>query len=189
MWVRVTCPNGHKVRIETKYLGRNNRCPKCEAHVYLWVQVLCPQGHMLKVQSKHAGKTGTCPICKSSVDVPDLTEAIALDTLAGATGPASVHDEPLGEGSSLNGSAAVGSSIKKTKNAQPKLCPACRAPNPPTAKTCAHCGRYIGDSFEFRINGPAASQAGRSVRCPECDATGFPGAEYCSCCGTRLPVG
>lgn len=198
MWVRVTCPNGHRLKIQSQFLGRSNRCPKCNAHVYLWIQVVCPQGHSLKVKSLHAGKQGRCPMCKDSVRVPDIMEAVALDTLSGhdmATGDkaTSAASSPAADGaavapsvmaapspSALNSSApvseVVGSSalIRTTR-----ICPACKDEIPRAYRTCPHCNHYIGE--DTQQDAPQMS-----LRCPDCGQVGFPGEAICTTCGIPL---
>lgn len=189
MWVRVTCPNGHSLRIETKYIGRNNRCPKCGAAVALWIQVLCPNGHSLKVKSKFAGRSGHCPECNEPVRVPDITEVIAMDTLGPALGgDTSIHSESDQDTSVLSGESSVASSsVLSSKLDTTRTCPACRADIAKSYRTCPHCGKYIGEAEQVAVAG--GSVMGTSTKCPECEATSFPGDAYCSSCGTPLREG
>lgn len=177
MWVRVTCPNGHRVKIETRYLGRENRCPRCQAHVYLWIQVVCPNGHTLRVQSKHAGKVGTCPECKQTVMVPDLTEVIAMETLG---------DSVLGIDEANNAEEAVpaeASVVVEQQKTPMRECTSCKSKFAKGLRTCPNCGKYLGDAEAMER---PASVAGRSVKCPQCGVTSFPGDTFCSSCGSPL---
>ena len=192
MWVRVTCPNGQRLKIQTKFLGRSNRCPKCNAHVYLWIQVCCSEGHSLKVKSLHAGKQGRCPICKKSVHVPDIMEALALDTISGhdmqpeggegvttAVGPsvaAAASPSALIQGSKPNESEVVGSSalVRTTR-----ICPHCKDEIPRAYRTCPVCNHYIGD--DLTETAPVTA-----LRCPDCGQMGFPGQTVCGTCGSPL---
>jgi hypothetical protein len=194
MWVRVTCPNGHRVKIETKYLGRENRCPRCQSHVYLWIRVTCPNGHVLRVQSKFAGRVGTCPDCKGEVMVPDLTEIIAMETLGDSvlssgdeTNPTPVAVGPTsddGKPASAVSAVAIGDStiIKQPKEPM-RECPACKARIPKAYRTCPHCNKFLGDA---EVTQPKSSASGRSVKCSQCGVTSFPGDEFCSSCGAPL---
>ncbi len=94
MWIRVTCPNGHRLKVETRILGRSNRCPKCGARISLWFEIQCPQGHKLKVRSRDAGRTGRCPVCHVEVQVPDIVEMIAAQSLLEEAEPASPEETP-----------------------------------------------------------------------------------------------
>ena len=189
MWVRVTCPNGHRVKIETKYLGRNNRCPRCQAHVFLWIQVTCANGHTLRVQSKYAGRQGTCPECKELVTVPDLTEVIAMETLGDSVlgdGTESTQGEAMIAESESSGSAVAGDSsfvAEPTPQAAMRDCPHCKSKIAKELRTCPVCEKYLGDAGA--IEAPV-SATGRSITCAECGVTSFPGDEYCSSCGSRL---
>jgi len=194
MWVRVTCPNGHRVKIETKYLGRENRCPRCQSHVYLWIRVTCPNGHVLRVQSKHAGKTGTCPDCKQQVIVPDLTEIIAMETLGDSVlssgdekNPASVAVGPASSAAAADPESAAVAVDDSTLAKQPKEpmrdCPACKARIPKAYRTCPNCNKFLGDA---EVTAPKGSSSGRSVKCRHCGVTSFPGDEFCSSCGSPL---
>ena len=179
MWVRVTCPNGHRLKIESKHLGRQNKCPVCGAAVSMWIQVVCPKGHSLKVQSKYVGKAGRCPECKSLVRVPDLTEMIAMDTLAADGQEAAVAIPVHEEEQHIPDSPSV---IASTSTATAvRLCPSCRNKIPVTYRTCPICNRYIGDREQ-----QAEALHTKSANCPECDATSFPGDEYCRNCGMPL---
>jgi ribosomal protein L32 len=189
MWVRVTCPNGHRVKIETRYLGRENRCPRCQAHVYLWIQVVCPNGHTLRVQSKYAGRVGTCPECKQTVMVPDLTEVIAMETLGDSVlgvDAAVDHDAEL----AVSDSASLAAATEETSTAessiveqQPKTpmreCKHCKAKIAKGLRTCPNCGKYLGDA-------DALERPASAVKCPQCGATSFPGDTFCSSCGSPL---
>jgi len=199
MWVRVTCPNGHRVKIETRYLGRENRCPRCQSHVYLWIQVTCANGHVLRVQSKFAGKVGTCPECKSQVMVPDLTEIIAMETLGDSvlsggdekkpTEAAIVGSAPSGTalGPASSGPASAIAIDDSTLAKQPREpmrdCPACKARIPKAYRTCPQCNKFLGDA---EVTERKASAAGRSIKCIQCGVTSFPGDEFCSSCGSPL---
>src|SRR5881394_3663104 len=33
MWVQVTCPNGHVLRVQSKYAGKTGTCPDCKQQV------------------------------------------------------------------------------------------------------------------------------------------------------------
>jgi len=33
MSIKVTCPNGHSLKIKTKYAGKTGRCPICKARI------------------------------------------------------------------------------------------------------------------------------------------------------------
>lgn len=48
-------------------------------------------------------------------------------------------------------------------------CPSCHAPNQPTAKFCAECGKPM-----------------TGTACPNCKAQNPPGAKFCAECGTKL---
>jgi hypothetical protein len=192
MWVRVTCPNGHRVKIETKYLGRENRCPRCQSHVYLWIRVTCPNGHVLRVQSKYAGRMGTCPDCKEQVMVPDLTEIIAMETLGDSV--LSSGDEknptPVAVGGSSNGKpsgpseAAIDDSTMTKQPKEPmRDCPACKARIPKAYRTCPHCNKFLGDA---EVTALKSSPSGGSTKCAQCGVTSFPGDEFCSSCGAPL---
>jgi hypothetical protein len=201
MWVRVTCPNGHRVKIETKYLGRENRCPRCQSHVYLWIRVTCPNGHVLRVQSKYAGRMGSCPDCKERVMVPDLTEIIAMETLGDSVlssgdekNPTQVHVGPssgngaqagsaLGSASSTSGVAMDDSTVAKQPREPMRDCPGCKARIPKNYRTCPHCNKFLGDA---EVTALKSSTSGGSVKCAECGVTSFPGDEYCSSCGAPL---
>ncbi len=180
MWVRVTCPNGHRLKIETKVIGRDNRCPKCDAAISLWIQVVCPNGHELKVRHKHAGKVGKCPFCKEKVQVPDLIESIAMEILrTAAPDPPPVHQEQRhsGDGSSM---AGPGSSVARSR--VQRICPNCGTALKESVRTCPHCHKYVG-----HLDTDLAKKTKiQSVRCPECDAMSFPGDEVCSVCGAPL---
>ncbi len=177
MWVRVTCPNGHRLKIATKHLGRQNKCPVCDSMVSMWIQVVCPNGHSLKVQSKYAGKHGTCPECKLPVRVPDMTELIAMDTLKDEEGPSPipVHQEEM----HMPDSPSIVASMSTTMAV--RVCPACRSKIPTSYRTCPVCNRYIGDHEQ-----QAEALHTKSPNCPECDATSFPGDEFCRNCGMPL---
>jgi uncharacterized protein (UPF0212 family) len=69
------------LKVETRVLGRRNRCPKCGAKISLWFEIQCPQGHKLKVRSRDAGRKGRCPACQVEVQVPDIVEMIAAQSL------------------------------------------------------------------------------------------------------------
>lgn len=191
MWVRVTCPNGHRLKIDTKFLGRSNRCPKCAAHVYLWIEVTCSHGHSLKVRSLHAGKRGRCPVCGDWVHVPDITEALALDTIIGhdanPAAPPGNNTTPVepsvaaevapSHAADAAESQVVGSSaLVHTK----RLCPNCNDEIPRSYRTCPLCNHYIGDGLGETLRRNVA------LRCPECGQVGFPGETICSTCGTPL---
>ena len=192
MWVRVTCPNGHRVKIETKYLGRENRCPRCQSHVYLWIQVTCPNGHVLRVQSKFAGKKGTCPDCKQQVTVPDLTEIIAMETLGDSVlsggdekKPSEVAVSPSSSATALGPSSSVAvddSAIAKPKEPM-RDCPACKARIPKAYRTCPECNKFLGDAA---VTQTKSSASGASVKCAQCGVTSYPGDEFCSSCGSPL---
>ncbi len=174
MWIRVTCPNGHRLKIETKVIGRDNRCPKCDAAISLWIQVVCPNGHELKVRHKHAGKVGRCPFCKAEVKVPDLIESIAMEILrTAAPEPPPVHQEQR--------NAASGSSVAARPRVQ-RICPNCGTSLNENVRTCPHCHKYVGN-----LDADLAKRTSiQSVRCPECDAMSFPGDVVCSVCGAPL---
>jgi hypothetical protein len=181
MWVRVTCPNGHRLKIETRFLGRRNRCPRCQANVYLWIQVVCPNGHSLKVQSKFAGKIGTCPECKARVQVPDMTEVIAMDTLGPLVSGTAVHQEDTGEEESMV-AALDDSVVRRVEDLGPtRTCPMCSAKVPRSMRTCPTCNKYIGDPDIAEANA-----ANSPKQCGECGAKGFPGDVICSSCGCPL---
>lgn len=187
MWVRVTCPNGHRVKIETKYLGRENRCPRCQARVYLWIHVVCSNGHTLRVQSKHAGKTGTCPECKDPVVVPDLTEVIAMETLGDSVlsdGESQSEEAELGsEASKVNPDPMESSILANQPTGPQRVCPGCKSKIPKSFSTCPNCEKFLGaaDAIERK-----ASPAGRSIKCEQCGVTSFPGDTFCSSCGSAL---
>ncbi len=195
MWVRVTCPNGHRVKIETKYLGRENRCPRCQSHVYLWIRVTCPNGHVLRVQSKFAGRVGTCPDCKGQVMVPDLTEIIAMETLGDSVLSSGDEKNPtqvaLGgaapsDDGAAGASAAVAiddSIVAKTPKEPMRDCPACKARFPKAYRTCPQCKKFVGDA---EVTQGKSSPSGRSTKCRQCGVTSFPGDEFCSSCGSPL---
>jgi predicted RNA-binding Zn-ribbon protein involved in translation (DUF1610 family) len=186
MWVRVTCPNGHRVKIETRYLGRENRCPRCQAHVFLWIQVVCPNGHTLRVQSKYAGKRGTCPECKQAVMVPDLTEIIAMDTLGDSVLSSEQAEKDDSESavpvSSATKAATESSILAATEKVKVPMrkCSGCKAQIPKAHRTCPNCGKYLGDA---ELTDRSASAA---LKCSECGVTSFPGDAFCSSCGSPL---
>jgi hypothetical protein len=192
MWVRVTCPNGHRVKIETKYLGRENRCPRCQSHVYLWIQVTCPNGHVLRVQSKYAGKVGTCPDCKQPVTVPDLTEIIAMETLGDsvlsggdAIKPVLAAD-PGSSATALSSESSVAaddSSVTKQPKEPMRDCPACKSRIPKGYRTCPQCNKFLGDAD---LTMPKNSASGASIKCVQCGVSSYPGDEFCSSCGRPL---
>ncbi len=180
MWVRVTCPNGHRLKIETKVIGRDNRCPKCDAAISLWIQVVCPNGHELKVRHKHAGKVGKCPFCKEKVQVPDLIESIAMEILrTAAPDPPPVHQE---QRRNADGSSVAGQGSSAVRARVQRVCPNCGTALKESVRTCPHCHKYVG-----HLDTDLAKKTKiQSVRCPECDAMSFPGDEVCSVCGAPL---
>ncbi len=192
MWVRLTCPNGHRLKILSKFLGRSNRCPKCDAHVYLWIQVSCSQGHSLKVKSLHAGKQGRCPICKEAVHVPDIMEAVALDTLSGhdmSPGNGAATTTPVGPSVTAEPSPSAmvkGSGVSQVVGSSAlvrntRTCPCCKDEIPRAFRTCPTCNHYIGDAMAEPPPPPA-------MRCPECGQMGFPGETICKTCGGPIVV-
>ncbi len=181
MWLRVTCPNGHSLKIDTRYIGRKNRCPKCQAHIAMWLEVVCAGcGQSLKVKSKHAGKTGKCPNCQSLVQVPDISETVAMDILSDSASPA--EQKPKPSAADVDTEAGLGSSsgVFSGSSHLSKLreCPNCGAQVTLAYRTCPKCNKYIGETDE------SDSVLAKVRRCAECNAVGFPGDEFCKNCGT-----
>ncbi len=197
MWERLTCRNGHKLKIDRKTADQVTICPKCQARVYLWIRIVCPNGHAIKVKTKHAGKMGTCPDCKSKVVVPDLTEALAMDILEteDAGPPASAGQEPpVDGGSSVGASSTDSPSTDAPSTDAPstaaangglvvtRICPSCEGKIAKSYRTCPICSKYIGEAPENDAEGPTI----KSTKCPKCGSTSFPGDTYCANCGEPL---
>ncbi len=176
MWVRVTCPNGHVLRIESKFIGRSNQCPKCKASIAVWIKVTCPNGHALKVKSKFCGKQGVCPECKAAVEVPDLIELLAMESLGDAQIENRIEKPPLEDENEWN---APGQTI----GANMRNCAACGAAVAKSYRTCPECGKYM---LEGLSPADAAKQIGEFARCPACSNPVFPADEVCSLCGHDL---
>lgn len=176
MWVRVTCPNGHVLRIESKFIGRSNKCPKCKASIALWIKVTCPNGHTLKVKSKFCGKVGHCPECKAQVEVPDLIELLAMESLGDAQVGQRIEKTPLQD---PNEWQAPGKAVRPGM----RTCGGCGAEVAKTCRTCPQCGVYL---FEGLTPAEGFMEGASYSRCPACSHPVFPGDEVCTLCGHVL---
>lgn len=118
MWIQLTCPNGHPVKVEDKYAGRVGRCPACSAKV---------------------------PIPEPNKS--DISEDAILDILGPAEVAAPHAPEPLpvhqeGGSDTHSGGSSIASSAAVLQQPM-KICPACKRRVSVRYQICPHCRTYM----------------------------------------------
>lgn len=167
MFIKVTCPNGHKLKVAKQHAGRQGTCPTCKA------KVLIPKPEPSQIDEDEIlsvlgpGPLGVEKKASFAASVEDLP----------------VHQDPKHhdfEMSTSDSSLAAGSSGSSSMRLAARRCPSCKKSVSPSYSICPYCRTYLLEMSDVKES--------VSVRCPVCDTPSFPGAEICSQCGTQLLI-
>jgi len=150
MPIKVTCPNGHTLKVKDKYAGQTGLCPKCQA------RVLVPA----------LNEDAICDLIGPPPPEDEWSEGLP------------VHQDPkhrgLGESSGIgSGSTLRESSIIASKT---KVCPKCRNHINARFDLCPNCGLYFAnwDEIHRRMHpicqACGAENAPGDTNCRECGA-------------------
>lgn len=125
MSIKVTCPNGHELKLKNKYAGQTGLCPKCQSRIYVPV----PGGVFTE---------------DSVVDMlgPPMHEEESLPVHQEST-----HRRPRGDSPS-----SIGQSGSSLVGAETFTCPKCKKVVPTTYHICPHCWTYFADMAGSSIN-------------------------------------
>jgi hypothetical protein len=162
MFLRVKCPNGHALKVPTKFAGREGVCPICKSKVKIppLQKPEVSEDAILDVISTGPAASTVSRYAASRNDLPTNDEESALQE------PESTEMEvrESGEDSSL---------LKIRK------CPQCQRKVPPHFHVCPNCKTYL-------MEDSVVAQEKATATCPTCGARSYPGAEFCEQCGEKL---
>ncbi len=171
MQIHVTCPHGHKLKVNRKFAGKSGRCPSCQAVVQipelttrdteedLIMEVLAARGSVARVPETAASDSSL-----AAGDVPvhqDARHASSDETKEFSEDDSAVR--------------AGGSSVMRRAA---RRCAGCGHRVSANYSVCPHCKRYMTET-------PEANEH-ESTTCPSCGVPSFPGADVCMNCGLQL---
>ena len=78
MSIKVTCPNGHELKIKNKYAGRKGRCPMCKARIKIPVPEQEIAGGLVRgiIDPEKSALSGIALDVWEFIDPPEETMAI-----------------------------------------------------------------------------------------------------------------
>ncbi len=170
MNIHVTCPNGHKLKVNRKLAGKTGRCPSCKS--------------VVKIPELAKGDVAedlVMDVLASRGSMTRASEMSAAESLADEDRP--VHQEARHDAAdetqqfASEDSATQGSGSSVMRRAT-RRCAGCGHRVSANYSVCPHCKRYMTEA-------PEASDH-ESMMCPSCGVPSFPGADVCMNCGLQL---
>ena len=172
MNIHVTCPNGHKLKVNRKLAGKSGRCPSCK------IIVKIPE-----LSKQDTEEEQIMDILASRGSMPVTSDLSAAEFPAMGQGELPVHQEARHQQSeetrefSADESNSGGSGSSLMRRAT-RRCSGCGHRVSANYNVCPHCKRYMTET-------PEAGDR-ESVNCPSCGVPSFPGADVCMNCGLQL---
>lgn len=185
MSIKVTCPNGHALKVKDEFAGRTGRCPRCKVKVQVPAPVPDDFNDDSIMDLLHDG-----PAAKGGSQ-PSESEAgrAAKTTVPKETDSLPVHEETSSGDSKTGGSTKTNSSsifasasgilgASSSFLGKMKRCKKCGAESPESYRVCPTCQTYFSDAGR-RTTIP-------KTKCPGCGQHIVPGDVFCGSCGADL---
>lgn len=172
MNIHVTCPNGHKLKVNRRLAGKTGRCPSCQGIVKI------PE-----LAKNDSTEDAIMEVLAARGTLARASEISTNEAAAMAHEEVPVHQESRHSASeetrefASDDSNADGSGSSVLRRAA-RRCAGCGHRVSANYSVCPHCKRYMTEA-------PEASDHD-TMSCPSCGVPSFPGADVCTNCGLQL---